>query len=85
MREVGDCMQSVLFARTATEFFGDVAFVEAVVSGQNRSFAVLALLERPGLGIDEFLQSGKQVRLAPNLARARRFLFFARMREEDLL
>ena len=83
--EIGDGVQSALFARAATEFLGDVAFIKTLISGVDRLLAVLAGFQRLRLGIHEFLQSGEQVRLAPNLTGTRRFVRLARVREEQLL
>ena len=78
-------MQPALLARAAAKLFRNVAFVKPIISSVNRLLPIFARPECLRLGIDEPLQSGEQVRLAPDLTGARRFVRLARVREEHLL
>ncbi len=75
--------QAALLAHAAHELVGDVAAVEAVVGGHDRFLAGLLRTERLLLGLDELAQRGREVGLAEDLARLRRFVRLAQVREED--
>ena len=83
VRQVRECVQPALLARAATIFLRDVALIKPVVGGVDGLLAVLARLQRPGLGIDEFLQRPKQVRLTPDFARTRPLALLARVGKEN--
>ena len=80
-REILQSDEPALFVESADEFLRDVAFVEAVVGRVDRVAPVLALAQRPSLGVDQLAERRREIGLPEDLSRLGRLTCFAQMRQ----